>query len=165
MKKNREKKYLGAPTPPEDEAICLFAGLLVNPDMVLIRGRNRIVRTYIEFYFFKQRKTSWILIGLTGIWDTKPVLTCTYDVMGSGGNFFLWLSKNWATAPPWRTDWIVIPVFSQCKGEWEGPELNIWIFCPEIETEPREQTFMLHTHVPRTPKPPCDNPTLLSINY
>ncbi len=33
--KNREKKYLGAPTTPEDETICLFAGLLSNPDMVL----------------------------------------------------------------------------------------------------------------------------------
>ncbi len=33
--KNREKKNLGAPTPPEDEAICLFAGLLANPDMPL----------------------------------------------------------------------------------------------------------------------------------
>ena len=30
-----KKKYLGAPTPPEDEAISLFAGLLANPDMVL----------------------------------------------------------------------------------------------------------------------------------
>ncbi len=29
----RRKKYLGAPTSPEDEAICLFAGLLANPDM------------------------------------------------------------------------------------------------------------------------------------
>ena len=32
-----KKKYLGAPTPPEDEAISLFAGLLANPDMVLSR--------------------------------------------------------------------------------------------------------------------------------
>ena len=32
---NREKKYLGVPTPPEDEVICMFAGLLDNPDMVL----------------------------------------------------------------------------------------------------------------------------------
>ena len=30
-----KKNYLGAPTPPEDEAISLFAGLLANPDMVL----------------------------------------------------------------------------------------------------------------------------------
>jgi hypothetical protein len=35
MKKIEGKKYLGAPTPPEDEAICLFAGLLANPDMPL----------------------------------------------------------------------------------------------------------------------------------
>jgi hypothetical protein len=34
-KKSRKKKYLGAPTPPEDEEICLFAGLLANPDIVL----------------------------------------------------------------------------------------------------------------------------------
>ena len=34
-KKIEKKKYLGAPTPPEDEAICLFAGLLANPDMPL----------------------------------------------------------------------------------------------------------------------------------
>ena len=37
IKKIEKKKYLGAPTPPEDEAICLFAGLLANPDMVLSR--------------------------------------------------------------------------------------------------------------------------------
>ena len=36
-KKNRGKKYLGAPTPPEDKAICLFPGFLPNPDMVLSR--------------------------------------------------------------------------------------------------------------------------------
>ena len=35
MKKIEEKKYLGDPTPPEDEVICLFAGLLPRPDMVL----------------------------------------------------------------------------------------------------------------------------------
>ena len=35
--KNREKKCLGAPTPPEDQAICLFAGLLANPDVTLIK--------------------------------------------------------------------------------------------------------------------------------
>ncbi len=35
MKKIEGKKYLGAPTPPEDESICLFAGLLANPDMPL----------------------------------------------------------------------------------------------------------------------------------
>ena len=32
-----EKKYLGAPTPPEDLVIFLFGGLIVNPDMVLIQ--------------------------------------------------------------------------------------------------------------------------------
>ena len=37
MKKIEGKKYLGAPTPPEDEVICLFAGLLANPDMPLSR--------------------------------------------------------------------------------------------------------------------------------
>ena len=36
MKKIEEKKDLGVPTPPEDETICLFAGLLANPDMPLI---------------------------------------------------------------------------------------------------------------------------------
>ena len=35
IKKIEKKKYLGAPTPPEDEVICLFAGFLPNPDMVL----------------------------------------------------------------------------------------------------------------------------------
>ena len=35
MKKKSREKYLGAPTPPEDQAICLFAGLLANPDMTL----------------------------------------------------------------------------------------------------------------------------------
>jgi hypothetical protein len=30
-KKIEKKKYLGAPTPPEDEAICLFAGLFYYP--------------------------------------------------------------------------------------------------------------------------------------
>ena len=39
--KTRKKKYLGAPTPPEDEEIHLFAGLLVNPDMILSLGRFR----------------------------------------------------------------------------------------------------------------------------
>jgi hypothetical protein len=34
-KKNREKSHLGAPTTPEDEVICLFAGKLPNPDMPL----------------------------------------------------------------------------------------------------------------------------------
>ena len=28
-----KKKCLGVPTSPEDQAICLFAGLLSNPDM------------------------------------------------------------------------------------------------------------------------------------
>ncbi len=35
IQKIEEKKCLGAPTPPEDQVICLFAGLLVNPDMTL----------------------------------------------------------------------------------------------------------------------------------
>jgi hypothetical protein len=43
MKKIEEKKYLGAPTPPEDEAICLFAGLLANPDMVLSQWEGECV--------------------------------------------------------------------------------------------------------------------------
>ena len=34
-KKKSRKNTLGAPTPPEDETICLFARLLANPDMVL----------------------------------------------------------------------------------------------------------------------------------
>jgi hypothetical protein len=34
-KKNREFFFCGAPDAPEDEAICLFAGLLANPDMAL----------------------------------------------------------------------------------------------------------------------------------
>jgi hypothetical protein len=32
--KKIEKKNI-CPTPPEDQAICLFAGFLPNPDMVL----------------------------------------------------------------------------------------------------------------------------------
>ena len=40
-KKKSKKKYLGAPTPPEDEeAICLFAGLLPNPDIPLSLWAN-----------------------------------------------------------------------------------------------------------------------------
>ena len=35
LKKIEGKKRLGAPTPPEDQAICLFAGLLDNPDVPL----------------------------------------------------------------------------------------------------------------------------------
>ena len=42
--KNREKKYLGDPTPPEDEAICLFAGLLTNPDMVLSPRISKVLQ-------------------------------------------------------------------------------------------------------------------------
>jgi hypothetical protein len=35
-KKNQKKKFVcGAPDAPEDQAICLFAGLLANPDMSL----------------------------------------------------------------------------------------------------------------------------------
>jgi hypothetical protein len=34
-KKNREFFLCGAPDAPEDQAICLFAGLLANPDMAL----------------------------------------------------------------------------------------------------------------------------------
>jgi hypothetical protein len=34
-KKNREFFFCGAPDAPEDQAICLFAGLLANPDMAL----------------------------------------------------------------------------------------------------------------------------------
>jgi hypothetical protein len=30
--------FFGAPEAPEDQAICLFAGLLANPDMPLSRG-------------------------------------------------------------------------------------------------------------------------------
>ena len=33
MKKIEKKKYLGGPTPPEDQPSFLFAGLLANPDM------------------------------------------------------------------------------------------------------------------------------------
>ncbi len=48
-KTKSRKKNLGVPSPPEDEEICLFAGLFANPDMVLRlsdigrRGRNRII--------------------------------------------------------------------------------------------------------------------------
>ena len=35
--KNREFFFCGAPDAPEDQAICLFAGLLANPDMTLSR--------------------------------------------------------------------------------------------------------------------------------
>ena len=34
-KKIEKKIHLGAPTPLEDEVICLFAGLIPNPDMPL----------------------------------------------------------------------------------------------------------------------------------
>jgi hypothetical protein len=34
-KKNGEFFFGGAPDAPEDQAICLFAGLLANPDMAL----------------------------------------------------------------------------------------------------------------------------------
>jgi hypothetical protein len=34
-KKNQEFFFCGAPDAPEDQAICLFAGLLANPDMTL----------------------------------------------------------------------------------------------------------------------------------
>jgi hypothetical protein len=34
-KKNQEFFFCGAPDAPEDQAICLFAGLLANPDMAL----------------------------------------------------------------------------------------------------------------------------------
>ena len=37
MKKIEEKKNLDTSPPPEDEAMCLSAGLIVNPDMVLNR--------------------------------------------------------------------------------------------------------------------------------
>jgi hypothetical protein len=36
IEKNRGKKCLGAPTPPENQTISLFAGLLTNLDMPLI---------------------------------------------------------------------------------------------------------------------------------
>ena len=42
-KKNREFIFCGAPQVrrrPEDEAICLFAGLLANPDVPLSLGQN-----------------------------------------------------------------------------------------------------------------------------
>ena len=42
MKKIEEKKDLGVPTPPEDETICLFAGLLANPDMPLSHRHSHI---------------------------------------------------------------------------------------------------------------------------
>ena len=35
LKKNRDFCFGGAPDAPEDQAICLFAGLLANPDMAL----------------------------------------------------------------------------------------------------------------------------------
>jgi hypothetical protein len=34
-KQNRDFFCCGAPDAPEDQAICLFAGLLANPDMAL----------------------------------------------------------------------------------------------------------------------------------
>jgi hypothetical protein len=34
-KKNREFFFCGAADAPDDQAICLFAGLLANPDMPL----------------------------------------------------------------------------------------------------------------------------------
>jgi hypothetical protein len=35
IKINREFFFVGAPDAPEDQAICLFAGLIANPDMAL----------------------------------------------------------------------------------------------------------------------------------
>ena len=35
IEKNRGKKITWCSTPPEDQTICLFAGLFDNPDMVL----------------------------------------------------------------------------------------------------------------------------------
>ena len=37
---NREKKISASPMSPEDETICLFAGLLANPNMVLSLGES-----------------------------------------------------------------------------------------------------------------------------
>jgi hypothetical protein len=37
--------FCGAPDAPEDQAICLFAGLLANPDMALIHQAYARVRS------------------------------------------------------------------------------------------------------------------------
>ncbi len=39
-KKNREFFFCGAPDASEDQAICLFAGLLANPDVPLSLTRH-----------------------------------------------------------------------------------------------------------------------------
>ena len=48
--KNREIFFCGAPDAPEDQAICLFAGLLANPDMPFsheeMKNNHRKILTY-----------------------------------------------------------------------------------------------------------------------
>jgi hypothetical protein len=46
-KKNREFFFCDAPDAPEDQAICLFAGLLANPDMPLSR-KTPVVFTQVQ---------------------------------------------------------------------------------------------------------------------
>ena len=54
-KKNREFFFGGAPDAPEDQAICLFAGLLANPDMALSRYDDFF--HFHSFFFKKHGKT------------------------------------------------------------------------------------------------------------
>ena len=46
LEKKNQKKYFffvcGAADAPEDQAICLFAGLLANPDMPLSQHSNLV---------------------------------------------------------------------------------------------------------------------------
>jgi hypothetical protein len=46
-KKNQDFFFCGVPDAPEDQAICLFAGLLVNPDMAL---------SHLSLYRFIKKK-------------------------------------------------------------------------------------------------------------
>ena len=41
IKKSRIFFFGGAPDAPEDQAMCLFAGLLANPDMALSREERK----------------------------------------------------------------------------------------------------------------------------
>jgi hypothetical protein len=50
LEKKNQKKICGAPDAPEDQAICLFAGLLANPDMPFsheeMKNNHRKILTY-----------------------------------------------------------------------------------------------------------------------
>ena len=78
MKKNREKKiYLGAPTSPEDEAICLFAGLLANPDKVLSLCLSH-KSEFLAFVLYSTGALSYLPRGRTSVPRHPPVTSLYY---------------------------------------------------------------------------------------